>query len=168
MQVTLRGGRGRRDQLKAGERVPLDGVVLSGTSQLDTAALTGESVPREVREGDEIISGCVNMTGLITVRVTKPFGESTVSRIPSSWRTRREEGQDRELHHPLARYYTPAVLGIAVLLAVVPPLLLGGGWSDWVQRGLIFLVVSCPCALVISVPLSFFSGIGGASRLASS
>ena len=152
--------------VKAGERVPLDGVVLSGTSQLDTAALTGESVPREVREGDEIISGCVNMTGLITVRVTKPFGESTVSRILELVENAAEKKAKTEnFITRFARYYTPAVVGIAVLLAVVPPLLLGGGWSDWVQRGLIFLVVSCPCALVISVPLSFFGGIGGASRL---
>ena len=150
----------------AGERVPLDGVVIAGTSQLDTAALTGESVPREVREGDEIISGCVNMTGLITVRVTKPFGESTVSRILELVENAAEKKAKTEnFITRFARYYTPAVVGIAVLLAVVPPLLLGGGWSDWVQRGLIFLVVSCPCALVISVPLSFFGGIGGASRL---
>ena len=152
--------------VKAGERVPLDGVVTSGTSQLDTAALTGESMPREVREGDEIISGCVNMTGLITVRATKPFGESTVSRILELVENAAEKKAKTEnFITRFARYYTPAVVGIAVLLAVVPPLLLGGGWSDWVQRGLIFLVVSCPCALVISVPLSFFGGIGGASRL---
>ena len=150
----------------AGERVPLDGVVIAGTSQLDTAALTGESVPREVREGDEIISGCVNMTGLITVRVTKPYHESTVSRILELVENAAEKKAKTEnFITRFARYYTPAVVGIAVLLAVVPPLLLGGGWSDWVQRGLIFLVVSCPCALVISVPLSFFGGIGGASRL---
>ena len=121
--------------VKAGERVPLDGVVLSGTSQLDTAALTGESVPREVREGDEIISGCVNMTGLITVRVTKPFGESTVSRILELVENAAEKKAKTEnFITRFARYYTPAVVGIAVLLAVVPPLLLGGGWSDWVQR----------------------------------
>ena len=152
--------------VKAGERVPLDGVVVSGTSQLDTAALTGESVPREVREGDEIISGCVNMTGLITVRATKPFGESTVSRILELVENAAEKKAKTEnFITRFARYYTPAVVGIAVLLAVVPPLVLGQSWSDWVQRGLIFLVVSCPCALVISVPLSFFGGIGGASRL---
>ena len=152
--------------VKAGERVPLDGVVVRGSSQLDTAALTGESVPREVREGDEIISGCVNMSGLITVRVTKPFGESTVSRILELVENAAEKKAKTEnFITRFARYYTPAVVGIAALLAIVPPLLLGGGWSDWVQRGLIFLVVSCPCALVISVPLSFFGGIGGASRL---
>ena len=152
--------------VKAGERVPLDGVVVRGSSQLDTAALTGESVPREVREGDEIISGCVNMSGLITVRVTKPFGESTVSRILELVENAAEKKAKTEnFITRFARYYTPAVVGIAALLAIMPPLLLGGGWSDWVQRGLIFLVVSCPCALVISVPLSFFGGIGGASRL---
>lgn len=150
----------------AGERVPLDGIIVSGSSQLDTAALTGESVPREVREGDEIISGCVNMTGLITVRVTKPFGESTVSRILELVENAAEKKAKTEnFITRFARYYTPAVVGIALLLAIVPPLLLGQSWSDWVQRGLIFLVVSCPCALVISVPLSFFGGIGGASRL---
>ena len=152
--------------VKPGERVPLDGVVLDGSSQLDTAALTGESVPRHVEAGAEIVSGCVNMTGVLTVRVTKPFGESTVSRIlelvenASDKKARTENFITR-----FARYYTPAVVIVAALLAIVPPLLLGGGWGDWVQRGLIFLVVSCPCALVISVPMSFFGGIGGASRL---
>lgn len=151
--------------IKAGERVPLDGVVISGTSQLDTAALTGESVPRDVQEGDAIISGCVNMTGLITVRVSKPFGESTVSRILELVENAAEKkARTENFITRFARYYTPAVVGVAALLAVVPPLLFGQSWSDWVQRGLIFLVVSCPCALVISVPLSFFGGIGGASR----
>ncbi|BAK44644.1 heavy metal translocating P-type ATPase [Eggerthella sp. YY7918] len=152
--------------VKPGERVPIDGIVLAGSSQLDTAALTGESMPREVREGDEIISGCVNLTGLITVRTTKPFGESTVSRILELVENAAEKkARTENFITRFARYYTPAVVGIAVLLAVIPPLLLGQSWSDWVQRGLIFLVVSCPCALVISVPLSFFGGIGGASRL---
>ncbi len=152
--------------VKPGERVPLDGVVLDGSSQLDTAALTGESVPRHVETGAEVISGCVNMTGVLTVRVSKPFGESTVSRIlelvenASDKKARTENFITR-----FARYYTPIVVIVAALLAIVPPLVLGGGWADWVQRGLIFLVVSCPCALVISVPLSFFGGIGGASRL---
>ncbi|MBS5449964.1 MAG: cadmium-translocating P-type ATPase [Coriobacteriia bacterium] len=152
--------------VKPGERVPLDGVVLDGSSQLDTAALTGESVPRHVETGAEVISGCVNMTGVLTVRVSKPFGESTVSRIlelvenASDKKARTENFITR-----FARYYTPTVVIVAALLAIVPPLALGGGWADWVQRGLIFLVVSCPCALVISVPLSFFGGIGGASRL---
>ena len=152
--------------VKPGECVPLDGVVVSGASQLDTAALTGESVPREVQAGDEIISGCVNLTGLIAVRVTKPYGQSTVARILELVENAAEKKAKTEnFITRFARYYTPAVVGIAALLAIVPPLLLGGGWSDWVQRGLIFLVVSCPCALVISVPLSFFGGIGGASRL---
>lgn len=152
--------------VKPGERVPLDGVIVEGSSQLDTAALTGESVPRVVEQGAEIVSGCVNMTGVLTVRVTKPFEESTVSRIlelvenASDKKARTENFITR-----FARYYTPIVTGGALLLAIVPPLLLGGGWGDWVERGLTFLVVSCPCALVISVPLSFFGGIGGASRL---
>lgn len=150
----------------AGERVPLDGVVIAGSSQLDTAALTGESMPRDVQTGDEIISGCVNMTGKLVVRATKPFGESTVSRIlelvenAASKKAKTESFITR-----FARYYTPVVVIVAALLAIVPPLLLGQSWSDWIERGLIFLVVSCPCALVISVPLSFFGGIGGASRL---
>ena len=150
--------------VKAGEKVPLDGVVIEGKTTLNTAALTGESLPRDAAEGDEIISGCVNISGLIRVRVTKPFSESTVSRIlelvenASNKKTRTERFITR-----FARIYTPAVVGAAVLLAIVPPLVLHGGWSDWIYRALTFLVVSCPCALVISVPLSFFGGIGGAS-----
>lgn len=152
--------------VKPGERVPLDGVIVSGNSQLDTAALTGESVPRLVEAGAEVVSGCVNMTGLLTVRVEKPFGESTVSRILELVENASEKkARTESFITRFARYYTPAVVIIAVLLAVAPPLLFGQSWSDWVQRGLIFLVVSCPCALVISVPLSFFGGIGGASRL---
>lgn len=152
--------------VKPGERVPLDGVVLDGTSQLDTAALTGESVPRHVEAGAEVISGCVNMTGVLTVRVSKPFGESTVSRILELVENASEKkARTENFITRFARYYTPAVVIIAVLLAIAPPLFFGQSWSDWVQRGLIFLVVSCPCALVISVPLSFFGGIGGASRL---
>ena len=152
--------------VKPGERIPLDGIVIKGESQIDTAALTGESAPRRVETGSEVISGCVNMTGTLTVRATKPFGESTVSRILKLV----EEAADKKAPVEsfitrFARYYTPAVVIIALLLAVLPPLLLGLPWADWVQRGLIFLVVSCPCALVISVPLSFFGGIGGASRL---
>ena len=150
--------------VKAGEKVPLDGVVIEGKTTLNTAALTGESLPRDTAEGDEIISGCVNISGLIRVRVTKPFSESTVSRIlelvenASNKKTRTERFITR-----FARIYTPAVVGAAVLLAIVPPLVLHGNWSDWIYRALTFLVVSCPCALVISVPLSFFGGIGGAS-----
>lgn len=152
--------------VKAGERVPLDGIVVAGSSELNTAALTGESIPREVREGDEIISGCINMTGLLTVRVTKAYQDSTVSRILELVENAADKkAQTENFITRFARYYTPAVVGVAALLAIVPPLLLGGSWSGWVQRGLIFLVVSCPCALVISVPLSFFGGIGGASRL---
>jgi Cd2+/Zn2+-exporting ATPase len=151
--------------IKAGERVPIDGVIVEGASQLDTAALTGESIPRHVEPGAEVISGCVNMTGLLRVRTTKPFGESTVSRILELV----ENAAEKKAHTEnfitrFARYYTPLVTGAAVLLAVMPPLLGMGPWSDWILRGLTFLVVSCPCALVISVPLSFFGGIGGASR----
>ena len=150
--------------VKAGEKVPLDGVVMEGKTTLNTAALTGESLPRDAAEGDQIISGCVNISGLIRVRVTKLFSESTVSRIlelvenASNKKTRTERFITR-----FARIYTPAVVGAAVLLAIVPPLVLHGNWSDWIYRALTFLVVSCPCALVISVPLSFFGGIGGAS-----
>ncbi len=152
--------------IKVGERVPLDGVVLSGASQLDTAALTGESVPRHVEQGAQVISGCVNMTGVLTVRVSKPFGESTVSRILELVENASEKkARTENFITRFARWYTPVVVIVAALLAVVPPIVLGGGWADWVERGLIFLVVSCPCALVISVPLSFFGGIGGASRL---
>ncbi|NGM16699.1 cadmium-translocating P-type ATPase [Eggerthellaceae bacterium zg-893] len=151
--------------VKAGERVPLDGVVLDGSSQLDTAALTGESVPREIAPGDEVVSGCVNLSGKLEVRVEKPFGESTVSRILELVENAADKKAKTEnFITRFAHYYTPAVVGIAALLAVAPPLLFGQPWSDWVMRGLVFLVVSCPCALVISVPLSFFGGIGGASR----
>lgn len=151
--------------VKVGERIPLDGIVVSGNSQLDTTALTGESVPRQVKAGSEVISGCVNMTGVLTIKTTKPFEESTVSRIlelvenASDKKARTENFITR-----FARYYTPIVVCIAALLAIAPPLFFGQSWSDWVMRGLVFLVVSCPCALVISVPLSFFGGIGGASR----
>ncbi len=152
--------------IKPGERVPLDGVIISGSSQLDTAALSGESVPRVVEEGAEVISGCVNMTGVLTVEVSKPFEESTVSRILELVENASEKkARTENFITRFARYYTPIVTGAALILALVPPLILGFGWADWVERGLTFLVVSCPCALVISVPLSFFGGIGGASRL---
>ena len=152
--------------IKPGERVPIDGTVVDGISQLDTAALTGESIPRHVEAGADIISGCVNMTGVLRVRTTKPFGESTVNRILELVENAAEKKAKTEnFITRFARYYTPAVTGLALLLAVVPPLLGMGPWSDWVLRGLTFLVVSCPCALVISVPLSFFGGIGGASKL---
>ena len=150
--------------VKAGEKIPLDGLVLEGSSLVDTAALTGESVPRQVRPGDSVISGCVNQNGLLRVQVTKAFGESTVQKIldlvenASSKKAKAENFITK-----FARYYTPVVVFCALALAVVPPLFVGD-WTGWVQKALIFLVVSCPCALVISVPLSFFGGIGGASR----
>ena len=152
--------------VKPGERVPIDGVVVEGASQLDTAALTGESVPRHVEPGAEVISGCVNMTGVLRVRTTKPYGESTVARILELVENASEKkARTENFITRFARVYTPVVTISAVLLAVVPPLAGLGPWSDWILRGLTFLVVSCPCALVISVPLSFFGGIGGASRL---
>lgn len=152
--------------VKPGERVPLDGTIVEGSAQLDTAALTGESVPRHVEEGAEVISGCVNMTGKITVKVSKPFEQSTVSRILELVESASEKkAQTENFITRFARYYTPIVTIGALVLAVLPPLLFGQSWSDWIERGLTFLVVSCPCALVISVPLSFFGGIGGASRL---
>ena len=149
-----------------GERIPLDGTVLTGESQIDTAALTGESVPRTTRPGDEVISGCVNLTAKLVVRATKPFEDSTVSRILELVENAAEKkARTENFITRFARVYTPIVVGVAAVLAIVPPLLFGGQWSDWILRGLTFLVVSCPCALVISVPLSFFGGIGGASRL---
>ncbi len=152
--------------VKPGERVPIDGVVTDGVSQLDTAALTGESVPRHVEPGADVISGCVNMTGLLHVRTTKPYGESTVSRILELVESASEKkARTENFITRFARVYTPAVTLSALALAVIPPLAGLGAWSDWILRGLTFLVVSCPCALVISVPLSFFGGIGGASRL---
>ena len=149
-----------------GERIPLDGTVLTGESQIDTAALTGESVPRTARPGDEVISGCVNLTAKLVVRATKPFEDSTVSRILELVENAAEKkARTENFITRFARVYTPIVVGVAAVLAIVPPLLFGGQWSDWILRGLTFLVVLCPCALVISVPLSFFGGIGGASRL---
>ena len=152
--------------VKPGERIPIDGIVLDGSSQLDTAALTGESIPRHVEAGAEVISGCINMTGRLRVQTTKPFGESTVSRILELVENASEKKAKTEnFITRFARVYTPVVTLAAIVLAVVPPVLGMGPWTDWVLRGLTFLVVSCPCALVISVPLSFFGGIGGASRL---
>ena len=157
--------------VRPGEKVPIDGVVVEGTSSLNTAALTGESVPRDVSEGDEIVSGCINMTGVLRIRTTKAFGESTVSRIlelvenASSRKSHSEEFIAR-----FARVYTPVVVFSAVALAVLPPLVriifnIGPAmWSSWVYRALTFLVISCPCALVVSIPLSFFAGIGGAGH----
>ena len=152
--------------IKAGERVPLDGVVVSGTSFVDTSALTGESVPREVTEGSEIISGCVNGSGLLKVRTTKEFDDSTVAKILELV----ENASSKKAHvenfiTKFAKYYTPIVVCAAVVLAFLPPIILGGGFAEWIQRACIFLVISCPCALVISVPMGFFGGIGAASKV---
>ena len=150
--------------IKPGERVPLDGVIVEGATALNTVALTGEAVPRDVAEGDEVISGCVNLSGVVRVRVTKPYGESTVSKII---RLVEDAGESKSKSETFitrfARIYTPIVVFAAIALAVVPTLM-GGALSTWLYRALMFLVVSCPCALVISVPLTFFGGIGGASR----
>lgn len=150
-----------------GERVPLDGVILSGQASLNTVALTGESMPRDVGEGDEIVSGCINLSGVLRVRTTRSFGESTVSRIIHLVESANEQkSRSESFISRFARVYTPIVVISALLLAVVPPLFLGGMavFAQWLHRALIFLVVSCPCALVISVPLTFFGGLGGASR----
>lgn len=150
-----------------GERVPLDGVILSGQASLNTVALTGESMPRDVGEGDEIVSGCINLSGVLRVRTIRSFGESTVSRIIHLVESANEQkSRSESFISRFARVYTPIVVISAVMLAVVPPLLLGGMavFAQWLHRALIFLVVSCPCALVISVPLTFFGGLGGASR----
>lgn len=152
--------------IKAGEKVPLDAIVIEGSSTVDTSALTGESLPREVTEGENLLSGCININGLLTARVTKEFGESTVSKILDLVENAGTKKSNSEnFITKFARYYTPAVVIVAVLMALIPPLILPGAtFSDWIYRGLIFLVISCPCALVISIPLSFFGGIGGASR----
>lgn len=152
--------------IKPGEKVPLDGKVIEGNSMLDTSALTGESVPREIEMGNDILSGCINMNGVLTVKVTKEFGESTVSKILDLVENASSKKSNSERFiTKFARYYTPIVVIIAVILAFVPPLLIKGQeFSDWIYRALNFLVVSCPCALVISIPLSFFGGIGGASK----
>ena len=151
--------------IKPGERVPLDGTVISGESMVDTSALTGESVPRRVETGSEIISGCINESGVLRVEVTKEFDDSTVARILELVENASsKKAQVENFITRFARYYTPAVVAAAALLAVVPPLALGAGFGPWIQRACIFLVISCPCALVISVPLSFFGGIGAASR----
>ena len=151
--------------VKAGERIPLDGVVAAGESMLDTKALTGESVPRRVCAGEEALSGCINQSGTLTLRVTKPFAESTASRIISLVENAAARKAPTEnFITTFARYYTPVVVIAALLLAVVPPLLLHGAWTDWIRRAFVFLIVSCPCALVISVPLTFFGGIGAASK----
>ncbi len=151
--------------IKPGEKVPLDGIVIEGKTALDTTALTGETLPRELKENDEILSGCINLSGMITVKVTKKFGESTVSKIldlvenASSKKTNTENFITK-----FARYYTPIVVLIALVIAIVPSIITND-FGTWIYRALTFLVVSCPCALVISVPLSFFGGIGGASKI---
>ena len=151
--------------VKPGERVPIDGVIIEGTTQLDTAALTGESVPRGAKTGDDVISGCINLSGLVRIRTTKPFGESTVSRILELVENASEKkARTENFITRFARVYTPTVTISAVLLIVIGGAVTGA-WADWLLRGLTFLVVSCPCALVISVPMSFFGGIGGASKL---
>ena len=154
--------------VKPGEKVPLDGIVVEGTSNLDTMALTGESVPRKVKENDEVLSGCINKDGLLKLKVTKEFGESTVSKILDLVENAsNKKSKSENFITKFAKYYTPIVVILAVVLAIVPPLILkdSGTFTDWLYRALSFLVVSCPCALVISIPLSFFGGIGGASKL---
>lgn len=153
--------------VKPGEKVPLDGIIVKGISMIDTSALTGESVPKEVKEQDEILSGCINENGVLEVKVTKKFGESTASKIldlvenASSKKSKSENFISK-----FAKYYTPIVVVTAVLLAIIPPIILkGADWIEWIYRALTFLVVSCPCALVISIPLGFFGGIGGASKI---
>lgn len=150
--------------VKPGEKIPLDGVVLEGSSSLNTMALTGESLPRDVETGSEVISGCINITGLLRVRTTKNFGESTVAKILNLVEnSAANKAKSEAFITRFAKWYTPAVVIGAVLLAVVPPIFVGG-WTKWIHQALVFLVISCPCALVISVPLSFFGGIGGASK----
>ena len=158
-------GKGSIIVVKPGEKIPLDGVVTEGSSTLDTAALTGESLPREVSEGAEVLSGSLNLSGLLRIRTGGVYGESTVAKILELVENadNGKAGAEKFITK-FAHYYTPAVVGAAVLLAVLPPLLFGGEWAVWLHRALIFLVISCPCALVISIPLSFFAGIGGASR----
>lgn len=151
--------------VKPGERIPLDGVVIEGESMLDTRALTGESVPRSARVNDTVLSGCINQNGVLTVEVTKTFGESTVAKIIDLVENASgKKAQTENFITTFSRYYTPVVVSLAALIAVIPPLFFSGHWADWVNRGLIFLVISCPCALVVSIPLGFFGGIGGASR----
>ena len=150
--------------IQPGEKVPLDGIVLEGKSSLDTVALTGESVPRSVKEGDEILSGCVNKSGVIKVKTTKAFGESTAAKILDLVENAAEnKSRSESFITKFAKIYTPIVVGLAVAVAVIPGIITGE-WASWIYRGLLFLVVSCPCALVISVPLTFFGGLGGASK----
>ena len=151
--------------VKPGEKIPLDGIVTEGESMLDTRALTGESVPRSIRKGEEALSGCVNQSGVLTIKVTKSFGESTVTKIIDLVENASSRKAPTEnFITTFARYYTPVVVILAAFLAILPPIILGGGWTEWIRRGFVFLVVSCPCALVISIPLTFFGGIGAASK----
>ena len=152
--------------VKPGERVPLDGKIIKGTSALDTSALTGESMPRDVEPGMEVISGCINQTGILTIQTTKEFGESTVAKILDLVENASDKkGKTENFISRFARYYTPAVVFAAIALAILPPLITGQAFSIWIYRALTFLVISCPCALVISIPLSFFGGIGGSSKI---
>jgi len=152
--------------VKPGERVPLDGKIIKGSSTLDTSALTGESMPREVEAGMEVISGCINQTGILTIQTTKEFGESTVAKILDLVENASDKkGKMENFITRFARYYTPVVVFAALALAILPPLVTGQAFSIWIYRALTFLVISCPCALVISIPLSFFGGIGGASKI---
>ncbi len=151
--------------IKPGEKIPLDGVIADGVSMLDTRALTGESAPREVKKGDAVLSGCINQGGALTVEVTKSFGQSTASKIIDLVENASEKKAPAEnFITTFARYYTPIVVICAVFLALIPPLIFGGVWAEWIKRGCVFLVISCPCALVISIPLTFFGGIGAASK----
>ncbi len=155
---------GSRILVKPGERIPLDGTVLEGQSALDTSALTGESVPRSVHEGDAVLSGCINQSGALTVETTKSSAESTASKIIELVENAasRKAPAERFISR-FARYYTPIVVGLAVLVAVIPSLVTGN-WAEWIRRSFVFLVISCPCALVISIPLTFFGGLGAASK----
>ena len=153
--------------IKSGEKVPLDGVIIEGKTTLDTKALTGESVPRDAKKGDMVLSGCINLSGTIKLEVTKEFGESTVSKILDLVENASsKKAKSENFITKFAAYYTPIIVLIAIVLAIVPPIIIeGASFQDWIYRALTFLVVSCPCALVISIPLSFFGGIGGASKL---
>lgn len=151
--------------VKAGEKVSLDGIVIDGESMLETKALTGESVPRKAEAGDNVLSGCINQSGVLTIKVTKTFGESTVTKIIDLVENASSKKASTEnFITKFSRYYTPVIVIVATLLSIIPPLFFGGEWSDWVNRGLIFLVISCPCALVVSIPFGFFGGISGASK----
>jgi len=151
--------------VKPGEKIPLDGVIIEGEAMIDTSALTGESVPRKAMRDDTVLSGCINQNGLLTIRATKSFGESTVSKILDLVENSADKKAPTETFiKKFAKFYTPAVVISAALLAIIPPLFFGGMWTDWIHRALIFLIISCPCALVLSIPMGFFGGIGAASK----